>query len=88
MTYYGAQFRMARAALEIAMRDVCSGARVSMTTMVRLEAAGAIEYGVRQKDRFEEATIAKVVQFFEERGVTFLPGTAQGAGIRYRPPSK
>jgi hypothetical protein len=76
---------MARAALEVAMRDVCSGARVSMTTMVKLEAAGAIEYGVRQKDRFEEGTIGKIVAFYEERGVAFLPASAQGPGIRYRP---
>lgn len=70
------------------MRDVCAGARVSMTTMVKLEAAGAIEYGVRQKDRFEEETIEKIIAFYQERGVTFLPASAQGPGIRYRPPSK
>ena len=70
------------------MRDVCSGARVSMTTMVRLETAGPIEYGVRQKDRFEPGTIEKIVAYFEQRGVTFLPASAQGPGIRYRPPSK
>jgi hypothetical protein len=85
MTYSGAQFRMARAALEIPMRDVCTGARVSMTTMVRLERADTVEYGVREKDKFEEATVEKVAAYYQMRGVTFLAASPQGAGIRYRP---
>jgi hypothetical protein len=82
MTYYGVQFRMARAALGLSMREVCAEARLSFTTAVNIEAAGAIEYGVRQAGRFEEGTISKLVLFFEEQGVTFLQASAHGPGIR------
>lgn len=88
MAYFGAQFRMARAATRLGVRDVCSGARMSPRTLGLIEAADEIEYGVKQEGRFEEITIAKLVAFYLRHGVTFVAvdpsSQRKGPGVRYK----
>lgn len=86
MRYFGVHFRMARAATTIEVRNVCKAARMSARTLQLIETADEIEYGVKQKGRFEEATVAKLVRFYERQGVRFL--SSQGEpGVAYRPAS-
>jgi hypothetical protein len=56
---------------------------MSMRTLGSVEAAGEIEYGVKQAGRYSELTIAKLVAVFEKLGVSFVPATRNGPGIRY-----
>src|SRR6478736_4485385 len=85
MRYHGCQFRMARAATDLSTREICERAAMSMRTLGSVEAADEIQYGVKQAGRFSEMTIAKLVAVFEELGVSFLPATRSGPGIRYLP---
>lgn len=85
MTYYGVQFRMARAATRFGVRDVCASAHMSARTLGLVEAADEIEYGVKQEGCFEEGTIAKLVSFYRSQGVTFATAAASGPGVSYKP---
>lgn len=84
MTYYGVQFRMARAATRLGVRDVCAGAHMSARTLGLVEAADEIEYGVKQEGCFEEGTIAKLVSFYRAHGVTFAASPGSGPGIYHK----
>lgn len=84
MIYYGVQFRMARAATRLGVRDVCAGAHMSARTLALIEAADEIEYGVKQEGCFEEGTIAKLVSFYRAHGVTFVATSASGPGVWYK----
>jgi hypothetical protein len=88
MAYFGVQFRMARAATRLGVRDVCAGARMSPRTLGLIEVADEIEYGVKQEGRFEKATVAKLVTFYRGCGVTFVtvdpPTQCRGPGVHYK----
>jgi hypothetical protein len=85
MTYFGHQFRMARAATRLQTREVCAEAEMSLRTLFNVEAADAIEYGTKQRGKFDQATIAKLVRLYQGHGVAFLSASRGGAGIRYLP---
>lgn len=85
MAYFGVQFRMARAATRLGVRDVCAGARMSARTLGLIEAADEIEYGVKQEGCFEEGTIEKLIDFYRGHGVTFTTSTAGVPGASYKP---
>ena len=88
MIYYGVQFRMARAATRLGVRDVCAGAHMSARTLAQIEAADEIEYGVKQEGCFEETTISKLVSFYRAHGITFAAPLASGPGISYKPKAR
>ena len=86
MRYWGHQFRAARGATGLDVRTICEGAALSPHTLKRIESAELIEYGVRAAGRFEEATVAKLVELYEDSGVTFLEQRGvDGSGLRYQP---
>lgn len=74
---------MARAATQLGVRAVCSGAKMSPRTLGLIEAADKIEYGVKEAGRFEAATIEKLVRLYQRQGVRFLPPSPLGPGIRH-----
>lgn len=82
---------MARAATRLGVRDVCVGASMSPRTVGLIEAAEEIKYGVKQEGHFEHGTIAKLVDFYRERGVTFvaldITAGRRGPGIHFKPRS-
>ena len=84
MRYLGAHFRLARAATGDTFRSVCEGLGLSPKTLAAVEHAGAIDYGIKRKGRFDEQTIERLVAFYERRGVTFLTSNAQGPGVRFK----
>ncbi len=70
----GAQCRMARAALQMGVRDLAEVAKVSAGTVVRLEA------GVELKPRTVDAIRAAL----EAAGVAFIEPNGGGPGVRLR----
>lgn len=95
-TFYGAQFRAARAALGLKTREIAEGATMSMLTLHAIEQAGVIRLSdtrtrghprrsLREVDRRgDDAAVERLVDFYRRRGVAFLANTAQGPGLRFR----
>lgn len=80
---------MARAATQLSVREICSGAQMSPRTIGLIEGAAEIEYGVKQEGRFEEQTVAKLVRFYREQGVTFAePEPRRGPSVYYKPKTR
>ncbi|MGC1861895.1 MAG: transcriptional regulator [Methylocystis sp.] len=73
-----AQCRMARAALEIGVKELAEKASVSTNTIVRLERGEAL------KDR----TIAAIRAALESAGVIFVEENGEGPGVRLRKTEK
>jgi transcriptional regulator with XRE-family HTH domain len=65
---------MARAALQIGIRDIAALARVSPNTISRLE----------RGDALFESTLNEIQNAFEAAGVEFIPENGGGAGVRLR----
>lgn len=65
---------MARAAVQIGIRDLADQARVSPNTISRLE----------RGERLHERTLAAIRQALEDAGVEFLAENGGGAGVRLR----
>lgn len=70
----GAQARMARAALQLGVRDVAALAKVSPNTITRIEA------GLTSNS----STIAAVRAALECAGVIFVEGDGEGPGVKLR----
>lgn len=70
-----AQCRMARAALEIGVRDLAKLAGVSAMTVTRFENGHSDGY---------PATLEKIRAAFEGAGVIFVDENGEGAGVRLR----
>ena len=84
MQYHGLQFRAARAVTRLGVLEICAQARMSARTLANLEDAGPVSYGVRMAGLFEEATVAKLVAYYERQGVSFVAASGgHGPGIRY-----
>lgn len=90
MRYSGAQFRMARAATGATFTYLCKALRMSPKTLAAIEYAVAVEYGVKEKGRFDEATVAKLVKFYERKGVRFLSTKGGEPSVAYggKPPAR
>ena len=71
-----AQCRMARAALQLGVRDLASAAAVSPTTITRFE-RGEAAY---------PRTLAAIRAALEAAGVEFIAENGGGAGVRLRKP--
>jgi hypothetical protein len=81
MRYFGVQFKMARVAVRLGSREVCKALRMSPKTLVAIEGASEIEYGMKRKGCFEEQIVADLVTFYEKRGVRFHSRRANEPGI-------
>lgn len=69
-----AQCRMARAALEIGVRDLAAMAKVSPTTVSKLEAG----------EELKPRTIEAIRAALEAAGVIFVDANGEGPGVRLR----
>jgi len=69
-----AQCRMARAALELGIRDLAGLASVSTNTITRFE----------RGEPLKERTIAAIRAALEAAGVEFIAENGGGAGVRLR----
>ena len=65
-------------------RSVAEASSMSMRTLFNIERAGRIQYGVRKQGAFGPGTVQKLVDYYADRGVTFLQASQAGAGIRFR----
>ena len=72
-----AQCRMARAALQIGVREIAKLAEVSPNTIARFE----------RGESLYPRTTAAIRAAFEEAGVEFIAENGGGAGVRMRMPS-
>jgi len=71
----GMQCRMARAALELGIRETAARAQVAASTLQRIE-------------RGEDVTVSRLTavrEALEAAGATFLPDDGNGPGVRVRP---
>ncbi len=68
------QCRMARAALQLQVRDLAEAAKVSTNTIVRLERGEALK----------ERTVDAIRQALEAAGVEFIPENGGGPGVRLK----
>lgn len=71
-----AQCRMARAALELGVRDLAQAARVSTNTITRLEKGEALQ----------PRTVAAIQAALETAGVEFIAENGGGPGVRLASP--
>jgi transcriptional regulator with XRE-family HTH domain len=69
-----AQCRMARAALQLGVRELAAKAKVSPATIVRFEASGELR----------ERTVDAIQRALEAAGVIFVDGNGEGSGIQIR----
>lgn len=72
------QYRMARAALGWGVRDLAKKAKVSTSTIVRLEAG----------EGAWTTTVERVKKALEAAGVVFVPENGGAAGVRYKGKAK
>jgi len=70
------QCRMARAALQLGVRELAARAKVSPNTVTRIE----------RGERTNASTIAVVRAAFEAAGVEFIDANGGGPGVRLRSP--
>lgn len=69
-----AQCRMARAALELGVRELAEAAKVSTNTITRLE----------RGEELKERTVDAIRIALESLGVEFIPENGGGPGVRLR----
>lgn len=68
------QLRAARALTGLSQAEVAEAAGVSVPTLKRAEAGGAI--------KVSDDTIAEIAKALEKAGVEFIPENGGGAGVR------
>jgi transcriptional regulator with XRE-family HTH domain len=76
LTISVAQVKMARAALDLGVRDLAKLAKVSANTIARLE----------RGEELRPATLNAVRGALEAAGVEFIPQNGGGAGVRLKIP--
>jgi transcriptional regulator with XRE-family HTH domain len=92
MKITGAQIRAARAFLDWTINDLSAAAGVSDPTIRSIEkhngaaqiAAGGLGPTREYRTNAREESIRKLADALEKAGITFLPETALGAGLRGR----
>jgi transcriptional regulator with XRE-family HTH domain len=70
------QLRAARALTGLSQAEVAEAAGVSVPTLKRAEAGGAI--------KVSDDTIAEIAKALEKAGVEFIPENGGGAGVRLK----
>lgn len=78
MNFLPIQCRMARAALDLGVRELATAAKVSTDTVVRFE---------RGED-LKQRTIEAIQLTLELAGVEFIDENGSGPGVRLRKPTK
>ena len=73
-----AQSRMARAALQLGIRDVAKLAKVAPSTISRLEAG----------EMLQPRTLEAIQRALEKAGIEFIAENGGGAGVRLRKKKK
>ena len=73
------QVRMARAALNIGVRDLAGMIEAAPSTLTRFETG---------KGGLQSGTMSKIKAALEARGVVFLDDGGQGSGIRWAAPKR
>ena len=66
------QCRMARAALDLALRDLAAAAKVSIDTVARFE----------RGEELKERTVEALQRVLEDAGVVFIDENGEGPGVR------
>lgn len=92
----GVQIRAARACLNWTLKDLEKYSGVATSSLQRIEASegtpAAKDTGVPQTYEHRAAALAeslgKIVETLKGAGITFLPDTGRGIGIRYKAPAK
>ncbi|MFT0862290.1 transcriptional regulator [Ancylobacter sp. G4_0304] len=69
-----AQCRMARAALQLGVRELADMAKVAASTVARLEAG----------EELKPRTVEAIQRALEEAGVLFIDPNGNGPGVRLR----
>jgi transcriptional regulator with XRE-family HTH domain len=85
MRITGAQIRAARAFLKWTVADLAKTAGVGISTVQEIEKIDGdprIESGLKWRSAAREEAIEKINRALNEAGITFLPGNAQGIGLR------
>lgn len=90
MSITGAQIRAARAFLRWTLADLAKASGVATSTIQLLEkddgephiAAGGLATTLEHRQAARASAVAKVQIALETAGITFLPNTYQGVGIR------
>jgi transcriptional regulator with XRE-family HTH domain len=78
MHYHAAQFRAARAILDLGTREVAAATKMSFRTISEIEQPSA------EKKPPSSDAVDRLVEFYEAQGVTFLSGGRMGRfGIRF-----
>ncbi len=72
---YPVQMRMARAALQLGVRELSEMADVATATIVRFE---------KERGGLNTATLGRIKTALETAGLIFLEQTEQGPGVRLR----
>ncbi len=89
MPLYGAQIRMARAALGWSIADTCKNAKMGIVTLRKLEEADEIQLvdvakGRSAKGAFERKRIEAFEKLLIANGIVFIPPRGDaGPGVRY-----
>lgn len=90
MTITGAQIRAARAFLRWTLSDLAKAADIATSTVQLLEKddgepkikGGGVVSTLEHRHAVRAGAVAKVQAALEQAGITFLPLTSQGVGIR------
>ncbi|RXH41309.1 transcriptional regulator [Bradyrhizobium zhanjiangense] len=85
MRITGAQIRAARAFLKWTAADLAKAAGVGISTIQEIEKVDGeprIESNLQWRSAARDEAIEKIKRALSEAGITFLPATAQGVGIR------
>lgn len=90
MKVSGDQIRAARAFLKWTLARLAEEADVATSTVQLIEERPAIKGGgklgtLKHREEIRAEALRKVVQAMERAGVTFLPDTAEGPGVRCKP---
>ena len=91
MKVTGAQIRAARAFLRWTIADLANAADIGSSTVQALEATdgvptikGGFERTMEHREAVRNEAITRAVRALEAAGITFLPETPNGVGLRGR----
>jgi transcriptional regulator with XRE-family HTH domain len=85
MTVTGAQVRAARAFLGWTVADLAKAAGVGLSTIQKIEdinGTARVESTLQWRSDARDEALAKIRSALEKAGITFLPESAQGVGLR------
>jgi transcriptional regulator with XRE-family HTH domain len=90
MKITGAQIRAARAFLRWTIAELATAADVGLSTIQKVEEIDGeprIESTLQWRSDARDEALTKICGALEKAGITFLPESAHGVGLRGRPKS-